>query len=66
MTGKTLLVVKERQHHVNTILIQMLNHVVSHSGMVFSDSIEDFLLLFIGFVVWISRRNTWRPDLSQF
>ena len=66
MTGQALLAVKEGEQNMNTTLIRMLNHVVSHSGMVSLNSVKQLFLLVIGFVIGISRRNTWWPNLSQF
>jgi hypothetical protein len=67
MTGEALFAVKEGEHDANTTNISqlLLYNVISNPGMMFLDGVKELLLLFIRFVIGVSRLGTWRANLPQ-
>ena len=67
MTGKALSAVKEGEHDANTTSISqlLLYNVISNPGMIFLNGVKELLLLFIRFVIRVSRLGAGRANLPQ-
>lgn len=65
MTGKALSVVKKREHDANATAISqlLLYNVISDPGMIFLNGVKDLLLLFVRFVIGVSRLGAGRTNL---
>ena len=66
MTGKALFAVKEGEHDANTTTISLLYNVISNPRMIFLNGVKELLLLFIRFVIRVSRLCAGRTNLPQF
>ena len=67
MTDKTLLIVKEGEENTHaTIVSKLLNHdMISDAGVISLNGVKQLLLLFIRFVIRVSRLFTGRANLPQ-
>lgn len=65
MTDKTLLIVKEGKHDANTATISqlLLYNVISDAGVISLNGVKELLLLFIRFVIRVSRLFPGRANL---